>query len=214
MFACFPRSVDGSGGKYFLRLNQKMAVAPPLLVSDLPLLGIVKVRKRILKASNLDKGPKILQNSENRLKSPKKSSINKNSQPTNDNKASIITENVPIKVKISKPRSKKGQKIPIMEQIDPKSSIIEPILATTTATSGIKDTIMVDNSLAETILEPEKVEDPENSLKSPPKRRGRPVGSLDRVKRQAREGQQLGRPFGSKDARPRKRRSARVSNVM
>ena len=188
-----------------------MAVAPPLLLSDLPVIGVVKVRKRILKASNLDKGPKILQNSENRLKSPKKSSINKNSQPTNDNNASIITESVPIKVKISKPRSKKGQKIPIMEQIDPKSSIIEPILATTTATTGIKDTIMVDNSLAETILEPEKVETP---LKSPPKRRGRPVGSLDRVKRQAREGQQLGRPFGSKDARPRKRRSARVSNVM
>jgi hypothetical protein len=91
---------------------------------------------------------------------------------------------------------------------------MEPIMANTTATSGTNDTIMLHSSLAETILGAENSENSENSMGPLKKRRGRPTGSLDSVKRQPREGQKLGRPLGSKDAGPRKRRSARVSNVI
>ena len=186
-----------------------MAVAS---LPDFPIVGgFVKpkrVKKGIVKPTSPEKGLKMAKTLLNTPTSPKKALTNEIIQAAAiETIASTIAENVPIKVKISKPRSKKGKKTPIVEQIDPTSRNIEPVFASTAANKGINDAIVVDNSPAEPILEQKGID---NVLINAPKTRvGRPRGCLDKVKRQPKGDNKLGRPFGSKDAGPRKRRSTR-----
>ena len=175
--------------------------------------GLVKpkrVRKGVLKADNSDNSPKILDKA---LIIPKtlKTPLNKeNSQSNILNIASTIPEKVAIKVKISKQRSKKGENTPIIEQNMPTNPKTDPILVTTAPNNGINEMPFVKNSHADvfvnsiipnsTLVEQALI----NVLK---KAVGRPRGSLDKVKREAKGDHKLGRPLGSKDRRPRQQRT-------
>ena len=126
-------------------------------------------------------------------------------QQTIDNIASSIPFTVPIKVKISKPRSKKGENTPIVEQIAPKSMNTEPILESNAPINGISETAVVNNSLPDVVLDA--------ICEGVPKRgRGRPLGCLDKAKRRAKgtlmktpvQHGKLGRPLGRKDTGPRR----------
>ncbi len=185
-----------------------MAVAS---LADFPIIGTFveskRVKKGIVKPTNPEKGSKMANTSPKTPTSPKKILTNETFQATIEKIASTIPEKVLIKVKISKPRSKKGEKTPIVEQSDPTTRNIDPIFAITAATKGINDAIVIENSPAETILEQKNADNTENALKTLKKRPGRPVGSLDKVKRQSKGDNKLGRPLGSRDIGPRKKRS-------
>ena len=125
-------------------------------------------------------------------------------QQTMESIASTNRENVPIKVKISKPRSKKGEHTPIVEQIAPKSMNTEPILESNAPINGISETAVVNNSLPDVVMDA--------ICEGVPKRgRGRPLGCLDKAKRRANgtlmkppvQHGKLGRPLGRKESGPR-----------
>jgi hypothetical protein len=174
--------------------------------------GLVKpkrVKKAIVKLENSDNSLKMLEKGLKIQKSPKKTVINENCHPNIAIAASTIPENVAIKVKISKPRSKKAEKGPIVEQNAPTIPNTGPILETTAPINGINDAIVVDNSHADVFVDctiPNAAIVEEALTKVLKKAVGRPLGCLDKVKRQAKGENKLGRPLGAKDLAPRQKR--------
>jgi hypothetical protein len=139
---------------------------------------------------------------------------------------STIPENVAIKVKISKPRSKKAEKGPIVEQNTPTIPNTGPILETTAPINGMKEAI-VDKCVENTIVAPiidlemgicDNSQIIENDVEPLKKRRGRPAGCLDKVKRRSKgevlkppvQHGKLGRPQGSLDKAPRQKRAPKT----
>ena len=175
--------------------------------------GIVKpkrVKKAIIKVENSDNSLKILEKALKTSKTLKTPLINENNQPNIATIASIIPEKVPIKVKISKQRSKKGENAAIIEQNAPTNPKTDPILETMTLTNGIKETAVANNSHADVFVDtsiPNSAMVEQALLNVLKKTVGRPLGSLDKVKRQAKGDHKLGRPLGSKDRGPRQKRS-------
>ena len=189
----------------------------PISAADLPraiVEGLIKakrVRKAIIKPNMLEKGSINLITPLNRPTNLNMGLTIGSIQPTIETIASTIPDNVPIKVKISKPRSKKGENTPIVEQIAPISTNTEPILESNAPINGISETAVVNNSPRDVLLE--------SICEGAPKRgRGRPLGCLDKAKRRAKgtllkppvQHGKLGRPLGRKDSGPR-RKKARLS---
>ena len=174
--------------------------------------GLVKpkrVKKAIVKLENSDNSLKMLEKGLKIQKSPKKTVINENCHPNIASMTSTIPENVAIKVKISKPRSKKAEKGPIVEQNAPTIPNIGPILETTAPINGINEAIVVDNSHADVFVDrtiPNATIVEAALTKVLKKAVGRPLGCLDKVKRQAKGENKLGRPLGAKDLAPRQKR--------
>ena len=179
--------------------------------------GLVKpkrVRKVILKADNSEKGSKILEKSLTTLINLDNCPTMENTQLINAIMASSIPENVAIKVKNSKQRSKKGEKAPIIEQKMPTSPKMDPILETTALTKGINEATVINNSSADVFVDsiiPNSTLVEEALINVLKKAVGRPLGSLDKVKRQSKGDHKLGRPLGSKDRGPRQRRVTRMT---
>ena len=179
--------------------------------------GIMKpkrVKKAIIKLENSDNALKILTNALINPNSPKKGLINENCHPNIANIASNIPEKVAIKVKISKQRSKKGENAPIIEQNIPTSPKMDPILETTALTKGINEATVINNSSADVFVDtiiPNSTLVEEALINVLKKAVGRPLGSLDKVKRQAKGDHKLGRPLGSKDRGPRHSKTTRMT---
>ena len=125
---------------------------------------------------------------------------------------------MPINVKIANPRSKKGSTIEIAAENTPSILNMDPILKTNIPNNGIQETNVLENSITNAILDSTMCiqdDNPEKALISLPKRTaGRPLGSLDKVKRHALGDHKLGRPPGSKDTVPRKPRIRNTPNVV
>ena len=179
--------------------------------------GIMKpkrVKKAIIKLENSDNAFKILTNASIIPNSPKKGLINENCHPNIATIASNIPEKVAIKVKISKQRSKKGENAPIIEQNIPTSPKMDPILETTALTKGINEATVINNSSADVFVDtiiPNSTLVEEALINVLKKAVGRPLGSLDKVKRQAKGDHKLGRPLGSKDRGPRHKQTTRMT---
>jgi hypothetical protein len=178
--------------------------------------GIVKpkrVKKAIVKVDKSEKGLKTLTNLDNCFTIPQNYQTMDTFQPTMANIASKMDEIIPKMVKKAKPRSKKGSTIEITAENTPSTLNMEPILKTTPPTNGAKEIKVPQNSVTDMILEsknPIRADNLENALTNLPKKTaGRPRGSLDKVKRHALGDKPLGRPLGSKDSAPRKRRIGR-----
>ena len=167
--------------------------------------GLVKpkrVRKVILKADNSEKGLKILEKGLPSLINLDNCPTMENTQLINAIVTSTIPENVAIKVKNSKQRSKKGENASIIEQNIPTSPKMDPILETTALTKGINEATVINNSSADVFVDtiiPNSTLVEEALINVLKKAVGRPLGSLDKVKRQAKGDHKLGRPLGSKD---------------
>ena len=137
-----------------------------------------------------------------------------NTQLINAIMASSIPENVAIIVKNSKQRSKKGEKAQIIEQNRPTTPKMDPILETTALTKGINEATVINNSSADVFVDtiiPNSTLVEEALINVLKKAVGRPLGSLDKVKRHAKGDHKLGRPLGSKDRGPRQRRMTRMT---
>ena len=179
--------------------------------------GLVKpkrVRKVILKADNSEKGLKILEKGLPSLINLDNCPTMENTQLINAIVTSTIPENVAIKVKNSKQRSKKGEKAPIIEQNRPTTPKMDPILETSALTNGINETTVINNSSADVFVDtiiPNSTLVEEALINVLKKAVGRPLGSLDKVKRQSKGDHKLGRPLGSKDRGPRQRRMTRMT---
>ena len=179
--------------------------------------GLVKpkrVRKVILKADNSEKGSKILEKGLPSLINLDNCPTMENTQLINAIMASSIPENVAIMVKNSKQRSKKGEKAPIIEQNRPTTPKMDPILETSALTNGINETTVINNSSADVFVDtiiPNSTLVEEALINVLKKAVGRPLGSLDKVKRQSKGDHKLGRPLGSKDRGPRQRRMTRMT---
>ena len=173
--------------------------------------GIMKpkrVRKAILKVHNSDNSSKTLENALLFAKTLE-------NQQTIATMASTIDVIIPTKVKTAKPRSKRGSTIEIAAENTPSTFNMEPILKATIPINGINESNVLENSTTHAILDATmgiQVDNPDNPLIKVSKRTvGRPLGSLDKVKRHALGDNRLGRPPGSKDTAPRKRRMGRPS---
>ena len=183
-----------------------MAVAPPLSNSSI-VEGIMKpkrVRKGVLKVENPH-------NSSISLHSALIFSKTLENQQTIANIASTIDVIIPAKVKNAKPRSKKGSTIEIAAENTPSTLNMEPILKATIPINGINESNVLENSTTYAILDTTMgipADNPHNPLMKVSRRTpgGRPLGSLDKVKRQPLGDNKLGLPPGSKDTAPRKRR--------
>ena len=179
--------------------------------------GLVKpkrVRKVILKADNSEKGLKILEKGLPSLINLDNCPTMENTQLINAIVTSTIPENVAIKVKNSKQRSKKGENEPIIEQNIPTSPKMDPILETTALTKGINEATVINNSSADVFVDtiiPNSTLVEEALINVLKKAVGRPLGSLDKVKRQAKGDHKLGRPLGSKDRGPRHSKTTRMT---
>ena len=179
--------------------------------------GLVKpkrVRKVILKADNSEKGLKILEKGLTSLINLDNCPTMENTQLINAIVTSTIPENVAIKVKNSKQRSKMRENEPIIEQNIPTSPKMDPILETTALTKGINEATVINNSSADVFVDtiiPNSTLVEEALINVLKKAVGRPLGSLDKVKRQAKGDHKLGRPLGSKDLGPRQRRMTKMT---
>ena len=179
--------------------------------------GLVKpkrVRKVILKADNSEKELKILEKGLTSLINLDNCPTMENTQLINAIVTSTIPENVAIKVKNSKQRSKKGENAPIIEQKMPTSPKMDPILETTALTKGINEATVINNSSADVFVDtiiPNSTLVEEALINVLKKAVGRPLGSLDKVKRQSKGDHKLGRPLGSKDRGPRQSRMTRMT---
>lgn len=173
--------------------------------------GLVKpkrVKKAIVKVDKSEKGLKTLTNLDNCLTIPQNYQTMDTFQPTIAPNSSKMDEIIPKKVKITKPRSKKGSTTEIIAENIPSSLNMEPILNTNTPINGTKEINVLQNSTTNAILD--STMGIQAALTNLPKKTaGRPRGSLDKVKRQALGDKPLGRPLGSKDSAPRKRRKGR-----
>ena len=168
--------------------------------------GLVKpkrVRKGVLKVEKSDNSPKMLQNEPI-------SPITLINQPTIASIASKIDVISPKKVKNTHPRSKNGSKIEIAAETTPSTLNTEPILKATIPNKGPNEINVLENSITNIILDSTmgiQLDNPDDALIKVSKRTaGRPLGSLDKMKRHPLGDKPLGRPPGSKDTAPRKRR--------
>jgi hypothetical protein len=189
-----------------------MAVAPPVSATSF-VEGIIKpkrVRKGVLKPDNSHKGLITVEKGLISLITLDKDSINDAIQPTIATIASKIEVVIPKTVKTKKPPSKTGSKIDIAAENIPSNLNIEPLLKATTPINGIKEINVLENSITNIILDSTmgiQLDNPDDALIKVSKRTaGRPLGSLDKMKRHPLGDKPLGRPPGSKDTAPRKRR--------
>ena len=184
------------------------------------LVKLKRVRKGILKADKSDNHPINPQNSLINFITLENSSKMCDNHPTMQPTNSIIPDKAEISVKISKPRSKSGTKGPKMEHPTPIMPSTGPILEITAPTKAIVEMIVdkgAENPINEAPLTIFKDSQITDDVMEPSKRgRGRPHGSLDTVKR-LKKGElnkppvqhgKLGRPLGSRDKTPRRKKSA------
>ena len=180
-----------------------------------PVVGIVggimkpkRVKKAIMKPLKSDNAIINVEKGLISLITLHKDSINDDIQPTIANIASKIEVIIPKNVKTKKPLSKTGSKIDIAAETTPSTLIIDPILKANIPINGIKENIVLENSVIQ-------LDNPEDALMKVAERTvGRPLGSLDKVKRHALGDHKLGRPPGSKDTVPRKPRIRNTPNVV
>ena len=174
--------------------------------ADSVVRGLVKpkrVRKGVLKVEKSDNSSIILDNALIFAKTFQ-------NQPTIATIASTIDVMSPTKVKNVKVTSKKGSKIEIAAENTPSILNMEPILKATIPNKGPNEINVLENSTTNAILDATMGIQADNPLMKVSKRTaGRPLGSLDKVKRHPLGDNKLGRPPGSKDTAPRKRRIGR-----
>jgi len=212
-------------------------VSPEAIVDAI--LKPKKVRKAVLKPENAQNSPnnaktasiflKTLQNAwnieafranriQNRLIKAnifEKDFINPKIQAINETIESKIPTTVAKRVRVSKQLSKKGEIASNNEQMTPIIPDIAPILDTTAPINGVQETTATIISPTDIYVDPSipNAAVVEAALKRVLKKVGRPLGSLDKVKREAKGENKLGRPLGAKDRAPRKSRSANPNEV-